>query len=87
MRPQPNVSGGVQVSLGADWHGACGARYEKLDSDIDTRAKTDGDYFLFAGALKGCWGDTTLTTVARGLRRFRHDALYQPAGCVLHSEG
>jgi hypothetical protein len=61
-----NVSGGAQVSLGGDWYGGFGARYEKSNSDIDTRAEADGDYFLFAGALKGRWGDTTLTTVVTG---------------------
>ncbi|MBL4759181.1 MAG: hypothetical protein JKY32_16625, partial [Rhizobiales bacterium] len=51
-----NASNGV-------WHLGLGANYEYIESDIDTRAASEGHRIALAASLKGQWGDTTLSTV------------------------
>ena len=66
MKKKPSIAGGAQIALSDTWHLGFGARYERINADIDTRAQTDGDRFNFGAALKGRWGDTTLATVVEG---------------------
>jgi len=53
-------SGGLQFALQNNWFAGFAASYEDTQTDIDTRAKTDGYRAQFGGVLKSQFDSTTI---------------------------